>query len=231
MACVPRRHGATLVEILACLAIIATVLALVLPAVAAVRESGRVTSCRNNARQIGTALHACAARTGRLPLNQPVPWTVDAVRLLDPSLLPPLSALDRHVAWDQISAARLPVATFLCPSAPAVPHEERAIANHGLNARLPGLRLAAITDGLSHTLLTSEMPSDMAAPWAWGPLADEVNMGSAHRGRITAVFADGSTRSLTLEGDPGVVCGLLNPADGVTAVTAAGGGQVVRVGD
>lgn len=231
MARVSRRHAATLVEILVCLAIIVTLLGLVLPTVAAVRESARVTACRNNARQTGTALHVLAARTGRLPANQPVPWTVDSIRLLAPALLPPLSALDRHVAWDQISAARLPVAEFLCPSAPPAPHEERAIANHGLNARLPGLRLAAITDGLSHTLLTSEMPSEMAAPWAWGPLADEVNMGSAHHGRINAVFADGSTRSLTLGGDPDVVHGLLNPADGVTAVPAVRGGQQVRAGE
>jgi len=211
------RSGFTLFEILVCMAVIATLLGMALPAVASLREGARVTVCKNHARQIGLALQTVAAGTGRFPPNQPVPWTVDAVRLLDPTLLPPGSAADREVVWDRLPAAMLPVATFLCPTAPQMPDEERAIANHGFNGRLPGVRPAAITDGLSHTLLTAEMPSQLAAPWTWGPLVDEVNIGSAHHQRVNATRADGSTCSLMPASDLGVIRGLLDPRDGAAA--------------
>jgi len=66
------RRGFTLVELLVVIAIIGVLIGLLLPAVQASRESSRRSSCGNNLKQLGLALHGYASangagRDGRFP--------------------------------------------------------------------------------------------------------------------------------------------------------------------
>jgi prepilin-type N-terminal cleavage/methylation domain-containing protein len=63
----PRRSGFTLVELLAVVAIVAILIALLLPAVQAARESARQTHCRNNLKQIGIGSLAHETSQGFFP--------------------------------------------------------------------------------------------------------------------------------------------------------------------
>src|SRR4051812_34859423 len=65
-----RNDGLTIVELLVVIAIIGVLIALILPAVQAVRETSRKTTCKNNLGQICLAtLQYSTHNSGRLPAS------------------------------------------------------------------------------------------------------------------------------------------------------------------
>jgi len=126
------REGFTLVELLVVIAIIGILVALLLPAVQAAREAARRSSCQNNLKQLGLAVHGYLVGNSVFPPSFCItPGTVlsgnNGSWSIHGRILPYLeqrSVYDRvrlNVAWDAqrdtgVPMLRIPV--FLCPSDP-----------------------------------------------------------------------------------------------------------------
>ena len=128
------RRGFTLIELLTVLAVIATLLALLLPAVQQAREAARRTACKNNLKQIGLALHNYESSFGIFPPgyihkfgptgsangranHAGLAWGAMLLPLLDQSNL--YNQIDSQIPiWNPVNLVpreqHLPV--FLCPS-------------------------------------------------------------------------------------------------------------------
>ena len=82
------RRAFTLVELLVVIAIIGVLVGLLLPAVQAARETARATSCRNNLKQLGLALHNYESAHRRFPPGRgsPLPRAFSTFAYLLPQL-------------------------------------------------------------------------------------------------------------------------------------------------
>lgn len=187
-----RRAAFTLVELLVVIAIISMLVAMLLPAVQAARESGRRSQCLNNLHQIGLALHHYHDSHKTLPPA----WVRDTSATLPPYwawgtfILPYLEQVPLYGRLDP-DAQQVPVPTaanylqlelslFQCPSdkkdatntnfrfADAQPYaKSNYVISTSIAYENETSRLADVSDGTHCTMLVSERDilKNVAAVW------------------------------------------------------------------
>jgi len=175
------RSGFTLVELLVVIAIIGVLVALLLPAVQAAREAARRSSCSNNLKQIGLAMHNYHDTYLKFP-----PAFIKAngtdMHAWGTHILPFIEQENIYTAIEPDfgtqksaptpSTAGAVIDAYRCPSSILPDHENDGVAtsnyncNHGGNNssgdqggifdRNSKIRFRDITDGTSSTILVGE---------------------------------------------------------------------------
>lgn len=117
-----KRAGISQLEVLVAIAILAILLAIILPAVQSARETARNAACKNNLRQLGTAMQSFEAAHGVYPPGRRAYWRYQSIFY---TMLPHLgmqSLYDKFdYSWDGTEAEfqalqRLPMPLLGCPS-------------------------------------------------------------------------------------------------------------------
>jgi prepilin-type N-terminal cleavage/methylation domain-containing protein len=188
------RRGFTLIELLVVVAVIAVLIALLLPAVQQAREGARRMQCRNNLCQLALALHNYHDAHRVLPpgsVNETGP--VQAGTVTDnhfgwiAQILPQLDEVNRWRQFDfTLTSYQQPATGGLsappvlhCPSNPsgghcyAGCHHDAAapidIDNNGVLFLNSSIRLRDIADGKAYTLVVGEiLPGVFGGSWFQG---------------------------------------------------------------
>lgn len=118
-------RGFTLVELLAVITIISVLIALLLPAIQAARESARRSRCTNNLKQIGIAAQNYHAQYETFPPGAPqhqrkreisISWHVFLLPYLELSSIYEEIGPNQEGGADNFAPGRLQISAFVCPS-------------------------------------------------------------------------------------------------------------------
>lgn len=202
--------GFTLVELLVVIAIIGILIALLLPAIQAAREAARRSSCQNNIRQVGLAMHNYMdANKNRLPPGYANGNTTDSFGKPIPKssfhtfILPYLEetvafkAYDFKKDWNHAAnkvAIDTNIAAFVCPTAPGG-DARQFLADYCVNTTLTA-NMISVMRNQGAIPATFKIPTDGIT----GPFYPSAGVGKPIR---VATISDGLSKTLALFEDAG----------------------------
>jgi len=205
---ISRRGGFTLVELLVVITIIGILVALLLPAVQAARESARRVTCVNNLKQIGLGLLHYESVHGAFPpgssqaSGQGLAWSLFILPSLEQSTIYDLYHFNRSaISAENMEATGHVIAIYLCPST-ARRMDDRAgdvswDRNHN-GVRDPGDFMGCIDYGGIHGFAHmdhAESPPSGILPWnnPPGQLPVTVTVASIRDGTSNTLMVGEST--------------------------------------
>jgi len=167
-----KQRGFTLIELLVVIAIIAILIALLLPAVQQAREAARRSSCKNNMKQLGLALHNYHDVFRTFPVGayraQKANWRASLLPYLDQA--PLFNQLDFSISLNSgtngsILANQI-ITVFQCPSSSLSPLSNTTGVSAPYNNSLPQQVHCYV--GISGSYI---------AGWSGAPVFRDVNYG------------------------------------------------------
>jgi prepilin-type N-terminal cleavage/methylation domain-containing protein len=203
------RLAFTLVELLVVIAIIGILIALLLPAIQAAREAARRSSCENNIRQVGLAMHNYMdANKNRLPPGYANGGTDSTGKIIPKSsfhtfILPFIEENTAYKAYDfkldwshpkNKTAIDTNIAAFVCPTAPSGDQRE-FLTDYCVNTTL--------TTGMLSTMRNQGViPASFKIPpeGITGAFYPQSGVGKPIR---VATISDGLSKTLALFEDAG----------------------------
>lgn len=209
------------IHVLAVGAVMAVVIALMLPARRNARPAARLMQCKNNLRQIALALNlyhdtyqafppAYTADAHGKPLHS---WRTLILPFVDQR--PLYEKIDLAKAWDDpvnAEAFKTNLAVFRCPSTDGAMNHTTYMAIAGSRSCFQSTKprtLAEITDKHAETMMIIEVASDKGVPWMAPMDANEQivldfepKTKLSHNGGTPAAFVDGSVRFLSANLNP-----------------------------
>ncbi|MBY0513667.1 MAG: DUF1559 domain-containing protein [Gemmataceae bacterium] len=144
-----RRGGFTLIELLVVIAIIAILIGLLLPAVQKVREAAARSTCSNNLKQVGLALHNYEGTNGRFPTSGEGNVNYDTAFDIHSTWTVILPYMEQNAIYAQIDltkyytqqANQTPfksvVKSYVCPSNPSAGSSGLDTAGYGISDYMP----------------------------------------------------------------------------------------------
>ncbi len=212
------RHGLTLIEFLVVLAVLAVLIAFLMPTTRRTHGAARRSQCKNNLKQIALALHNYADAYGALPPACTFDEHGERLHSWRTLILPFLEqrplyeTIDLAKPWnDPVNAAALatPVSAYRCPSAKMPPTATTYLGMVGegllFHPHRPR-RLAEVTDGIGETAMVIEVDEDRAVPWMSPVDTDETflirldpKLKLSHAPGTHVALADGSVRWISQE--------------------------------
>ncbi len=219
----PKRDGSTVtleagMDSSASMGTVATLVALLLPAVQQAREAARRAQSKNNMKQLMLALHNYHDRFGHFPARASyddngkplLSWRVHILPYIDAEGLYKQFKLDEP--WDSPHNKRLiPLmpGTLVNPNLPpgSVTNYLAVIGPDSVFSKT-GIKIQRITDGTSNSMMLVEANAERAVPWTkpvdheFSEKDPKAGLGGLRPGGFHMAMADGSVRFLAISVDP-----------------------------